>query len=123
MFRYDKLRDVSIKKFITRVGVDNLDDLFALQVADIKGSKPPHDYSKIEKQRKEVDRILMEKEPLSMKDLKVNGNDLIAVGFETGKKLGDTLKYLMEEVLQNPELNDKEILLRMAKNEINQSGF
>ncbi|UWG96639.1 HD domain-containing protein [Dehalobacter sp. DCM] len=114
MYRYDTLRTASIKRFITRVGVDNLDDLFALQLADVQGSKPPHDFSKIIRQRKEVERILNQKEPLALKDLKVNGNDLRMIGFEPGKRLGDTLRYLMEEVLQNPELNNKNILLGMA---------
>ncbi|EGW40612.1 HDIG domain-containing metalloprotein [Desulfosporosinus sp. OT] len=115
MFKYDTLRDASIKKFINRVGVENLNDLFELQIADIKGSKPPHDFSQIKHLRKEVDRILNEKEPLSMKDLRVNGDDLVAIGFEPGKRLGDTLRYLMEEVLRTPEVNDKETLLSMAK--------
>jgi tRNA nucleotidyltransferase (CCA-adding enzyme) len=48
MSRYAKLRTTNIKKFINRVGIENLDDLFELQIADIKGSKPPFDFSEVE---------------------------------------------------------------------------
>ncbi len=48
MVRYDKLRTSSIKKFINKVGIDNLDDLFELQIADIKGSaKGYHEFDNI----------------------------------------------------------------------------
>lgn len=115
MFRHDKLRDASVKKFINRVGIDNLDDLFELQIADIKGCRPPHDFRQIEDLRAEVNRILAAHEPLSLQNLKISGDDLIAAGFEPGKTLGDTLRYLLEAVLNNPGINEKEILLAMAE--------
>lgn len=45
------------------------------------------------------------------KDLAVSGADLIKAGMEPGKKMGETLKHLFDLVLENPELNNKEILL------------
>ncbi len=48
MTRYNKLRIPSIKKFINKVGIDNLDDLFELQIADIKGSaKEYHSFDNV----------------------------------------------------------------------------
>ena len=114
MSRYDFLRVSSIKKFINRVGVDNLDRLFELQIADIKGSKAPYDFSGIENLRKNVYEVLNTKQPLTIKDLQINGYDLMEVGIEPGIEIGKILNWLLESVLENPELNEKGELLRLV---------
>ena len=115
MSRYDKLRTPNTKKFINRVGIDNLNDLFELQIADIKGcAKEYQDFSNVIKLKEECQRILFEKQPLLVKDLKINGNDLIQLGFKQGKEIGETLNKLLEMVLENPELNNKEFLIKEA---------
>ena len=48
---------------------------------------------------------------VSLKQLAVNGGDLLAKGLEKGKQIGDGLMYLLNLVLENPELNKKDILL------------
>lgn len=53
---------------------------------------------------------------VSLKQLAVNGGDLLAKGLEKGKQIGDGLMYLLNLVLEKPELNKKDILLE----EINQ---
>jgi tRNA nucleotidyltransferase (CCA-adding enzyme) len=115
MSRYDFLRVTSIKKFINRVGIDNLNDLFELQIADIKGSAPPHNFSSVINLKLEVERILNEKQPLTVKDLEINGHDLMEVGIQPGIKMGEILNELLEEVLTNPNINSKEILLNLVK--------
>ena len=52
---------------------------------------------------------------ISLKMLAVNGGDLMAAGVEKGKKLGETLAWLLDQVLEHPELNKKEILLEKLK--------
>jgi tRNA nucleotidyltransferase (CCA-adding enzyme) len=115
MSRYRNLRSSSIKRFISRVGIDNLDDLFDLQIADIKGSAPPFDFSEVLSLKEEVNKILNERQPLTVRDLDINGYDLIAIGYKSGKQMGDILKYLLEKVLENPELNKKEKLIKMVE--------
>jgi tRNA nucleotidyltransferase (CCA-adding enzyme) len=61
-----------------------------------------------------IDKILNEKQPMTIKDLKVNGNDLIKLGFKQGKDLGLILSDLLELVLQCPEMNDRDKLLNLA---------
>ena len=54
------------------------------------------------------------KEPgdcVSLKQLAVNGGDLLAKGLVKGKQIGDGLMYLLNLVLEKPELNKKDILL------------
>ena len=53
--------------------------------------------------------------PRSIKELAVNGSDLISVGFKAGQEIGDLLEELFDAVLRDPSLNDKEKLLEMTK--------
>lgn len=54
--------------------------------------------------------------PRSLKDLKVNGSDLIDDGHTPGPKLGQILHQLLAETVVNPKLNDREWLLNRAQN-------
>lgn len=49
---------------------------------------------------------------VALKDLAVTGKDLIAAGMEPGKEIGETLNRLLGLVLEKPELNTKEELLK-----------
>jgi tRNA nucleotidyltransferase (CCA-adding enzyme) len=114
MTRYAKLRSSSLKQLIKQVGEDNLDGMYELQKADILGSAPPFDFSELEKMRSEIENILATEQPLTIKDLALNGNDLITLGYPAGKLLGETLQRLLTVVLEDPEKNQREILLDMA---------
>jgi len=113
MFRYDHVRTKNVKKFINKVGIDKLNDLFKLQVADISASKPPYNFESVYKCKFECERVLSEKEPLSLKELVVNGCDMIALGF-SGNEIGKVLDYLLEYILEDFNLNTREILLDLA---------
>lgn len=52
---------------------------------------------------------------VSMKDLALNGNDLIAFGVKPGKAVGDRLKELLSLVLEDPSMNEKEKLMEVLK--------
>jgi len=58
-----------------------------------------------------VERIRAAGEPLTLKDLAVKGDDLIAAGVRPGPDVGETLAKLLEEVLEDPSRNTKEYLL------------
>lgn len=115
MSRLNQVNDKNIKKFINRVGRENLANLFALQIADAKGSKRSYNLSDILNLKKEVERVLKEKQPLTVQDLAVKGHDLIHIGIKPGVKMGQILNVLLEQVLENPELNTKEDLLALAQ--------
>lgn len=51
---------------------------------------------------------------VSLKELAVNGKDLIREGFAPGKSLGSLLDRLLDAVLEDPALNQKETLLELA---------
>ncbi len=119
MARYPKLRSGSTKKLINRLGKHNIDDFIDLQLADIIGSKPPYEFDNVIDLKREIKHILEAKEPLSVKDLAVNGYDLIEIGIEPGKRMGQILNGLLEIVLKSPELNTREYLLDIVRREYN----
>ncbi|EQC1535517.1 CCA tRNA nucleotidyltransferase [Clostridium botulinum] len=116
MSRYDKLRTPNTKKFINRVGIENLDDLFLLQIADIKGSaKEYHNFDNVLILKMKCEKILSEKQPLTVKDLDINGYDLIKLGINQGKEIGIMLNKLLDIILENPNLNNKEDLIKIVE--------
>lgn len=104
---------ISIKKLIYRISKDHifdfLDLLKILYIDDFKLAKL------VENVQFQVEDIIVNKEPLSIRDLVINGNDLKEFGIQDGKTIGKTLNFLLDEVLKNPELNTKDYLLMLAK--------
>ena len=114
--------DAAVRRFIVRVKPENIEDLFSLRIADIYGMhrqtvNPNNEgIQKIFSLRKRIEKINGRQSALSLKDLAVNGNDLIKAGIPAGKRLGQILNELFQCVLDDPEMNDKEKLLTVAKN-------
>ncbi len=124
MFNYEPNWTVAaVRRFIIRIGRENLDDLYDLRIADIYGmhnQKVDFRFSEPIMRLIELkDRIAEELEKnnaLSLKDLAINGSDLIAAGFEKGKQLGFILNQLLDCVLEDPGMNTREKLMEVAKN-------
>ena len=51
--------------------------------------------------------------PFNVKSLAINGNDLIQMGYQPGPQIGQILNALLDRVMENPELNNRETLLSM----------
>lgn len=116
MLKNNNLSDKSLKKLINRVGKNNIDRLFKLQIADI-GNVIENDNLNIKNIlliKRRIDKILNEKQPLSVKDLEINGYDLMELGISEGKKIGIILKNLLNLVLEDSENNKKELLIHFA---------
>lgn len=103
------------KKLIEKIGYENMPKLFKLMEADRIAHKPPFDFTALDKLKIAYYEICNNNEPISIKDLVVNGNDMIALGITKGKDIGETLKYLLGKVLEDPANNDREILLNFAE--------
>lgn len=116
MDRYEDLSFAGVKRFINRIGIENIDDLFELQIADIKGCKPPHSFDSVINLKNKVQEVLNAQQPLSIKDLDINGHDLMQLGIKPSKEMGEILNSLLEMVLENPNCNNKETLTILVKN-------
>ena len=124
MFNYESSwSDAAVRRFVQRVGKENMDALFDLRLADIYGMhKTPvrlNDSAvcgKLLELKERVDAALQEKSAMGLKDLAVSGDDLINEGIPAGKKLGAILKELFEAVTDDPAMNSRDALLFLAKN-------
>ena len=91
-------------------------ELLSLQRADNAAQSHLYDRVKhFDVVEKIANDILAEGACLSLKDLAVNGNDLINNGFTRGKILGNILEYLLKSVIEEKLENNKESLLKEAK--------
>jgi tRNA nucleotidyltransferase (CCA-adding enzyme) len=97
--------------------VDLVSDLFALQRADALGSRFPEvRLGEIFKMEEKTMTILSSKVPLSISELAINGSDLMSeFSLKSGEEIGNMLKFLLNKVLDNPELNHKEKLIEIIK--------
>lgn len=109
--------DGEIKRLINRVGVNNIYTLYDLQRADINSLWDPIPFlTKVDYIENKTIEIFKNKEPLTIKDLDINGSVLIKeLSLKPGKILGDILNYLLEKVLDDKNLNSKDILITLAK--------
>jgi len=112
---FSKKKD--IRQLASRIGMENLEDAWELKKVFIKKSRSSEKSKSVEIERAEnnVREILQEKPPVSLKDLAVNGKDLIELGYTEGKEIGQILKELLNIVLEKPALNQKKILLAWVK--------
>lgn len=113
MFTYtEDWTDAAVRRFIRRVGTEYLEMLFQLRIADMEGIQSPYRPSTamIDALSERIGKEREAQNALSLKDLKINGKDLIALGIEPGPSLGAILSKLLDEVLDDPGKNRKEYL-------------
>lgn len=111
------MKDKAVKRLINNVGKEKLEDLFKLQIADIKGKALSGDFKKVEILREKCYKIINSKEPLNTNDIAINGNDLIEIGFKEGIEIGRILNKITEMVIVDPKLNNKSTLIEIIRNE------
>ena len=124
MFNYTQdWTDAAVRRFLAKIHEENLEDLYDLRLADIYGmNNAPvrgQDSRTIALLNELKDRISKETEKnsvLSLKQLAVNGKDLMKNGISAGKDLGFVLNQLLETVLEDPSQNEKEQLIKIALN-------
>ncbi len=109
-YNVDEVTAAGVRRLLRRVGPENVDDLMKVREADRIGSGVPkavpyklrHLLFMIEK---------VKNDPLSPKMLKVNGEDVMKIlAIPPSPKVGQILNILLEEVLDDPELNNKKYL-------------
>lgn len=115
MFAYDpKMTDAAIRRFIRRVGVERINDMMLLRVGDRKGGGSRATSWRLQELQRRIGEQLYE--PLSVKDLKVDGHDVMEVlGIGPGPKVGVILNTLFEEVMEDPGKNESGYLLKRIR--------
>lgn len=115
MFYYQpKHTDSSIRRFIKKVGLENIDDILDLRESDRLGSGAKKTSWRLEEFKERIIEQL--NQPMDLSDLAINGKDLIKeLKLKPSRLIGQILNELLEKIMQNPQLNKKEILLEESK--------
>ena len=108
-----------LRRQIGRLGWETVENLLYLQEADMgsKGTGKPEELAIFPQIRELLDQIKAENACLSLKDLAVNGHDLMEMGF-TGRAIGQCLNTLLEQVIDERLPNEKAALLAFAKTQL-----
>ncbi len=106
--------DKSIRRFIKRVGKENIQDMLDLRTGDRLGSGARETSWRTEEFKQRL--IEVQKQPFSIKDLKVTGNDVMEIlEIKPGPKVGEILNNIFEEVEDNKLPNEREALIEKIK--------
>lgn len=107
-----------VKRWLNKIGKEQFRRLLEVRKADILGQKPNFEQSRIDKVNtieQILEEVLQEDECFSLKDLAVNGKDLMDIGYKSGRQLGAALQGLLDCVIGEEVNNNKEELLELAK--------
>ncbi len=114
----EKLTKESIKHVLCEIGPDLFRKLLIIQEADARGQNPDKLEPKLkdlEKTKQIFIRIIENKECYSLKYLAITGQDVSSLGIKEGQEIGNILQMVLGRVIENPQLNEKDILLEIIK--------
>jgi tRNA nucleotidyltransferase (CCA-adding enzyme) len=113
--------DAAVRRWLRRVGPELAPELYALGRADIlaKGKDPKGDLENLLALEAHVAKVVAAGAAFGTKDLAIDGRDLIqALSLAPGRQIGELLRALLEEVVENPSLNEHEKLLELARKKL-----
>jgi tRNA nucleotidyltransferase (CCA-adding enzyme) len=117
MFTVDeKITDAAIRRFIRRIGVENVSDMMDLRVGDrLGGGTQTAESWRLKLFKKRLEEQLAPA-PFSINDLAIDGRDVMhELDMKPGPKIGEILQKLFEEVDEDLEKNNREYLLKRIK--------
>ena len=108
-----------VRRAVNRIGEEAFPAIFQVWRADVLAQSQylrEEKLERIEAWEKIYAEVKAKGQCVTLKDLAINGNDLIGMGVTPGKEMGACLQALLEEVLEEPERNNKEYLAERVKN-------
>lgn len=111
MFAYEsKMTDASIRRFIKRVGLENINDMMLLRVGDRKGGGSKATSWRLQELQRRIGEQLFQ--PMTLRDLAVDGADVMReLSIEPCRKIGEIMNKLFDEVMEDTSRNNREYLL------------
>ncbi len=107
----------AVRRMASTLGAECFSQYLEVKEADILAQKKESQEEKLRSLyavRAIWAKICADQDPLTVKDLAVTGKDLMGAGMKSGAFLGQVLKELLELVLEDPSLNQKDILMERA---------
>lgn len=114
----------SIRRLLNRLGEDQFDRYMEVRDADIKAQNPEKAPDRLAKNmliRRLKQNVQFQHDCVDLKTLAIDGNDLLTIGYTSSPVLGNELRRLFDMVLDDPDMNIKEILLQVALEDLNKS--
>ena len=105
--------DEAVRRWLNLLGPVQLRRLLLLQQADSRAKSPRSDTLFAGRLLQRMENILQRGDCFTLKSLAVHGNNLKAMGF-SGPQVGRALERLLDQVIKEPEKNQREILLALA---------
>jgi poly(A) polymerase/tRNA nucleotidyltransferase (CCA-adding enzyme) len=103
--------DKAVRRFIRNVTLTYIDEMISLRRADRLGSGAKESSWRWELFKKRI--VEVQKQPFSIKDLKINGQDVMEIlKIKPSRKVGEVLAAIFKEVEEKPELNERRVLLK-----------
>ena len=107
-----------VKRWLNKIGEEQFRRLLNVRRADIKAQayiEQDSRLQKIDNIENILEEVLQKDECFSLKDLAINGKDLIEIGYKPGKEIGNTLNCLLQLVIEGAYPNEKSELLKYVK--------
>jgi tRNA nucleotidyltransferase (CCA-adding enzyme) len=114
----DEWNDAAVRRWIRRVTRERVEDLYALNRADIlgKGREVSAELDNLAKLKVRVAGVLTAKDALSVRELAVDGKDVMReLAIAPSRRVGEILEMLLEKVVEDPTLNERETLLALIR--------
>ena len=115
---FEEVNKKTIRRWVSKLTPELFARLMVVQRADINAQSDYHKEQKeqvLNETKRLFEEIIEEKNCLSIKELKINGKDLMDMGVPQGKEIGEILSWLLDQVLEQPVLNERETLTAMVK--------
>lgn len=111
-----KWSDSAIRRFIRNVGgEDAVEDLIRLRIADASANpKSSFDPGEIDRLADRISQVRKKEMTLTVNDLDITGHDLSDLGIEKGPRMKEILELLLDDIIEDPLANKREILLKKA---------
>ncbi|MDE6864554.1 MAG: polynucleotide adenylyltransferase, partial [Eubacterium sp.] len=103
----------NIKKWLSRLGENTLRDLIAVKRSDKLAQNPEmiaEELKRLDITEEKLNAVIAAGEPFEVKNLVVNGNDVMALGYK-GREIGIVLNTVLEKVIDGELQNDKETII------------
>ena len=108
------------RKLVSELGKEQCYRLLDIRLADMGAHTPYSQESKIEKREKlkeYIDEVIEQEGRFRLKDLSINGKDLISLGFKEGPIIGKILNKVFDEVINGDIINDKDKIIEYIEKE------
>lgn len=111
----EEASDAAVRRWVRRVGEENIWDLYRIHLADWRGNPKRGDPEPLVTMYRRVRAVLRQEHALRRGDLAIDGRDVIALGVEPGPAVGEILEALLQRVVEDPALNTRDRLIEGAR--------